>query len=328
MQRLQATLVFAIALPMFVIGDSITTCESGESCEAWKALFDGSLKTSVKEHVNGHDAQYYRIEVDPGNGEKPWSVFRRYSDVDSMRERLGDGVVDLRYITAPFPPKLYANWFYETFAPEKFEERRKQLDVWLQQVTKHPDCKGKWADEMFKFLDPKSVKSIKTSGIDMPPDANRICGGKHHYLGIDVASGEATARVWRRYSEFADLEKKITSRCDHPGCAINAPFPPKLIWNSFIKIFEGHLQERRRGLLAWLQELKVHPYSNDDGLWAEELKTFLDPEANQEKLKVDCAWEEKVADLTAWYNKAKDKLVETVEAMTKTDEATTRKDEM
>lgn len=315
MLRLLSLLVLVMALPVSVIGDGFAACDSGESCEAWTALFDGSLKTSIKDHVKGAQAQYYRIDVVPGNDEHPWSTFRRYSDFDKLRTSLN--AMDLE---APFPEKFYVNWFYETFAPDKFAERRGQLELWLQELLQRPDCKGPWADALFKFLDPKAAIALRKSGIVMRPDANKICGGVHHYFGIDTTESEAD-RVWRRYSEFTKFQSTLTSA--DKEAVINAPFPPKLLWNQFVSVPESVLQERRRGLEAWLQEVKLHPNSDGDGPWAKELQSFMDPSANQDKMEENCAFEKKVEAVAAWYDKAKKKLVE----MTKSEEKAASEDE-
>lgn len=315
--NLSFSFLVLLSLCAFAIGDDFASCTSGSSCTAWKDLIDGPVEIDIQDGTKADDVQYYRIDVTYGKSRATFSKLRRYSEFVDLRKRLGldDAAEDVFKDTAPFPPKLVLNSIVQAMWPETLNERRVQLDVWLQAVLEHENSKVTWADALFDFLDPKESVSAALSGIRMPPDANKMCKAltwpvtsDKHYFGIDFDNGsDKPVRVWRRYSDFAALNETLGTQ------DFDAIFPEKLYWNSVIPMWEKKLEQRRRGLEAWLRQVKLHENSAEGGIWAEELKKFLDPE-DTEKLQIDCDLNSRIdatmAELTKVYAQAKDKFDE------------------
>jgi hypothetical protein len=316
-----------IVLLAFAVEDDYMACTSGSSCAAWKALVEGPAKIVIQDEEHGEDVQYYRMDVIHADGVTYFSKLRRYSEFVNLRKSLGlgDGDGAAARDVAPFPPKLYLNAIAQKLWPSTMEDRRAQLEVWLQKVIAHENSTGPWADYLFAFLDPKHSAATFSSGISMPPDANKICRtltwpvtNDKHYFGIDVNNGgEKPDRVWRRFSDFHALNETLSTLKEDDIEALGA-FPEKLYWNHLIPVWESKLEERRRGLEAWLQKAKLHPNSALGGLWADELNKFLDP-AGTEKLEEDCYLEKMgqttYTELEKLYSNVKDKIDELSESM-------------
>jgi hypothetical protein len=298
-----------------VAGDfDFTSCEKGSTCPAWISLLANPSKTiTIEDKVKGANAEYYRIhvtgQVTTGVGyghEAPASVFkfRRYSEFDALKTKLGPDA------PGDFPEKLYFNSIVSWLAPDKMDSRRTGLETWFKAVLNHEvSYSDAWADELFLFLDPKSSTTAAKAGIVMLPDANKICNEDIHYFGIDVGTGEAKVRVWRRYRDFYAFYEELATLGLAVDSPVQATFPPKIFWNKFIKMWESKLEERRRGLESWLQEVKMLDGSAPGGVYAEALGKFLDPEHNKKKIGWDCLTEEtaqiaysKIAEL---YNQTK-----------------------
>lgn len=302
---LRVALTVYMVLFAFAAENDYTTCSSGSSCTAWKALVESPAKIFIQDGKHSKDVKYYRIDVIDADGVTHFSKFRRFSEFVNLRKSLGLGDDDgaAAKDAAPFPPKLYLNTISQKLWPSTMEDRRAQLEMWLQKVIAHENSTGPWADYLFAFLDPKHLAATFSSGISMPPDANKICRtltwpvtNDKHYFGIYVNNGgENPDRVWRRYSDFHALNETLSKLREDDIEALGA-FPEKLYWNHLIPVWEGKLEERRRGLEAWLQKVKLHPNSAVGGLWADALNKFLDP-ASTEKLEKDC-YLEKVGQAT------------------------------
>lgn len=93
------------------------------------------------------------------------------------------------------------------------------------------------------------------------------------YFAVDVLShgGQTTwMRVQRRYNDFCALE--ATLRTASPFLARSAlQLPPKM-WRSCTG---DRLEERRRGLEAWLGSVVEHPHCQAGGPWVTHLRPFL-----------------------------------------------------
>lgn len=322
---LKAPCAVLVVLRAFAVGDDILTCTSASSCGAWKDVVDGSATINVQEGNKAEDVQYYRIDVKCEKSGTSFSKLRRFREFVKLRNDLDlndDNLPWPRIKLPPFPPKLVLNSIVQKLWPQTLEDRRAQLQAWLRAVVTHENSMGKWADELFAFLDPKETASASSSGIVMPPNANKICWtltwpvtSDKHYFGIDVDNGsDMPNRVWRRYSDFHALNETL-GRLGGKDEDFKVAFPGKLYWNNIISIgkWDGKLEERRRSLEVWLRQVKLHPNSASGGAWIEELNKFLDP-TETEKLEKDCALKETAeatyTELEKLYSQMKDKIDE------------------
>lgn len=110
---------------------------------------------------------------------------------------------------------------------------------------------------------------LLVASLQLPPAAIYESGGVTYY-GVDFTlQGQVVPlRAAHRYNDFSDLEKYIISLS--PGVT----FPgTSLPGKTFGKCSGAKLEERRRGLEAWLRSVLAHPASN--GLWAGKLRDFL-----------------------------------------------------
>lgn len=126
--------------------------------------------------------------------------------------------------------------------------------------------KGKWKGKGKGYAPAVVVQQpvLAIAGVSVPAgaDENR---GDVHYFAVDVLpeGGGGPWRVMRRYNDFNAFHDKI-GKPSFP----DAPFPGKHLFGIGLKI-----DDRRRGLEAWLQRIIQNPSSR--GPWAIALNNFL-----------------------------------------------------
>merc|ERR1719240_350253 len=89
------------------------------------------------------DVLYYGVDVLPETDGGTWRIWRRHTDFEDLKGHLGN-LAD-RFSDAPFPRKEWSC---------SVDQRRKQLEAWLQCVVQHPNSRsGEWRAVVTDFLE-------------------------------------------------------------------------------------------------------------------------------------------------------------------------------
>eukprot|EP01065_Artemidia_motanka_P032433 TRINITY_DN39445_c0_g1_i1.p1 TRINITY_DN39445_c0_g1~~TRINITY_DN39445_c0_g1_i1.p1 ORF type:complete len:430 (+),score=250.80 TRINITY_DN39445_c0_g1_i1:64-1353(+) len=137
----------------------------------------------------------------------------------------------------------------------KKRDGKTQKEAWEEHVKSHPLEFAGSADEEIEIKQERRADQVthkkpeafmKIKAIRIPVALEE---GDHQAFQLEVhVNGKAdSVKVTHRYSEFADLRKKLGATAD--ACA--APFPGK----GFFKLKGAALDKRRQELEAWMQDL-------------------------------------------------------------------------
>jgi hypothetical protein len=118
---------------------------------ACAASFTVSIPYSSPSGDAGHTI--YSIDVLEDDLGLAYTVGRRFSEFDALRERLALEA-DEAPLSSSFPPK---KWFWN-MAPEVVEERRQQLEVWLQEafLLVASGAQPELEDPLLEFIDARA----------------------------------------------------------------------------------------------------------------------------------------------------------------------------
>jgi hypothetical protein len=213
------------------------------------------------ENVDG--VHWFGLHVKQGG--KTWTVMHRYNDFYALQGKLGPAAASLP--DAPFPGK---SWWRSSQSTLK--ERRKGLEKWSQQVLLHQKSEESWKHPLQEFFHPAHSPSLETLDgleVSMPGHKDREAHGVHLF-GLYVKQGGRKWTVMHRYKDFQTLKGKLGPKADSLP---DAPFPGRFGWWPS----QSMLEERRRGLEKWSQQVLLHQKSEDS--WKQPLKEFFHPEA-------------------------------------------------
>jgi hypothetical protein len=88
----------------------------------------------------------FGVEVTAHGDQQQWTVLKRYNDFCSLRDGLGRGV--LAMIDAPFPRK-----HVRSVTGARLEERRAQLERWLQRIVDVSESSPTWSSHLQVFFE-------------------------------------------------------------------------------------------------------------------------------------------------------------------------------
>lgn len=150
----------------------------------------------------------------------PWFVVRHDADFDRFAAALGDRSQDLP--DAPFPRKGFRR-----LTGEDLEQRRQQLEQWLNSVTSEAASKSTWAKELIEFLEKdkfskKDINEVLAESADSTSNtlvkrlAHANSGGvlqRANKLGGDTSG----ARAWQTHMQAIVAEGRQTRGGDKYG---------------------------------------------------------------------------------------------------------------
>jgi hypothetical protein len=228
-----------------------------------------SLPLDLQEHhleVGG--PFYFRVLVNHGSP-SAWVVLRTSQEIQTLHAKLSEAA---EYRLSPVPQ---GNVDY--MADDERKAHYLALSEWLQHTVSL--TRGAHSDAvklMVDFLDPASGAIARDSGITMPPDNSKMCAFRH-FFGIQVGDhiGSKAAKVFRSFADFSKLREELG---DTASALSDIRFPTESI----------ALEERRRGLEAWLQT--VMKRRRDEKVLEGPLQKFLDPKLAEEKYESCISW--------------------------------------